>query len=182
MSENENKILKSPLLISIGILLIGILFKIQHYPYADWIVSIAFTSISVLYIFRFVNKKKKTLLNILKLVLVVSWSINGIFTLLHLPFGYIFGLISSVSFIAWFWLEGFAYFGNRNSKDSNPMLNISNWIYSISAILILVGAFFRISHWPGGILLLISGLILAFIWFVFEIFDIKKPFRKNRKG
>ena len=86
MRNNENKILKSPLILSVGILFIGILFKVHHYPYANLIVVFGFSSIAILYLLRFLYKKPKKLIDFLKLLLVLFWTINGILSLLHFPY------------------------------------------------------------------------------------------------
>lgn len=160
----KKKILGAPLRISIAFLIVGMLFKIQHWPYANLIIVSAFIAIALLYSFRFGNKEKKILLDYIKLSLVVFWSVNGIFTILHLPYKVIFQLIASISFILWLLLEGISYFKQSQETVKTDLSKIiSNGIFVVASMLTIAGIMFKIMHWPGAAYLLISGLLLGAI-------------------
>lgn len=58
-----------------------------------------------------------------------------------------------------------------NSKQSKTGKKIMNMIYGIGASVVILGALFKILHWPGGSLLLMIGLITEAIIFFISAFE-----------
>jgi GldL N-terminal domain len=164
----EIKILKTPLRISIAIIFIGVMFKIMHWPYRDWIMTTGFSLVAILYPFRFFKKEQKKILDYAKLFFVVSWAIYGIFSILHLPYKMGFEIARSVSFIFWIVMEGVNYLTKRERKEYRVLHIVSYVLVSISAALIFIGALFKIMHWPGAGPMLVVGLSLAVVWFLLD--------------
>ncbi len=163
MTNKEVKILTSPIRISIAVLIIGILFKIMHWPYGNIIITVAFSSISILYIFRFLNKTNKKWLDYAKLLLVVSFSIRGIFVILHLPFKDVLNIVALIAVIGWLALGGYKdYYGSKTKSLWQNMVGIG-------AVVIFVGALFKIMHWPGASIMLVFGLCLVALYYLISV-------------
>jgi hypothetical protein len=170
MKSEQKKILKVPLRLSISILIIGMLFKIMHWPYGAEIVACAFGAIIIVYPFRFWNKKPKFVIDYVKLILLISWALNGIFTILHLPYKIYLSAVASISLIVWLVMEASRYFRKGVKEESKSSSPISSYgVLSVSGILIFIGVLFKIMHWPGAGPLLILGLSTVAIWFVVDL-------------
>src|SRR4051812_10176742 len=64
--------------------MIGAFFKIMHWPGAAIMIDVSLVVIVITYIVRFINKKTKTVLDIFKVLLVVSKVIETVLILAHL--------------------------------------------------------------------------------------------------
>lgn len=149
--------------ISISLFLIGTLLKVQHLPYDMEMLNLSLGLMFISYIFRFSFKKEKLFLDYLKLVLVLSWSIQAALHLNHLPYRLPFAIVSAASFIFWFGYEGpFGYFKRPSKSDSFKKKIIPSFLYPLSIIPIVLGALFKLMHWPmAGILLILGFSFLA---------------------
>jgi len=168
MINIKDKKLRKPLRLLISLLIIGMLFKIIHWPYSSILIISAFSGIAVLYPIRFKNKTNKALLDYIKLVLVISWVLNSLFTLYHLPYGLLFKIITPIAFISWFAMEGLYYFSANGLK---PIPLKYYGIYVITGLLLLLGLAFKIMHWPYSTLLLILGFSLSVISIIITPFN-----------
>jgi len=90
-----------PVRFAIAILLIGTLFKVMHWRGGVLIMSVALSLIFVFYGIKVFRKKAKTTLDVVKLILIGFWSIQGILTLNHLPYSNLFKYGFWVSLILW---------------------------------------------------------------------------------
>lgn len=70
--------------IGIGFLMIGAIFKIMHWPGASIILLVSMFTIAITYLVRFIYKKNKIRLDVLKLLWVLFAYIGGLFILMHL--------------------------------------------------------------------------------------------------
>nr|WP_321487604.1 LapA family protein [uncultured Draconibacterium sp.] len=50
--------------------------------------------------------------------------------------------------------------------------------YSIGAVMVLVGAFFRLQHYPNGLSLLFLGFMLGAVTSSFDTFRLKKKIKR----
>ena len=62
-----------------------------------------------------------------------------------------------------------------NDKQTNSLIRL---LYNVSAILVLVGAFFRIQHDPYGALIVLIGFLLGTFTSVFDNFRLKKKIKQ----
>lgn len=67
-----------------GLLFFGVCFKILHWLGADYLLWGALAGIALTYSIRFIRKKAKGQLDILKLLLVLAASISSLLTIMHL--------------------------------------------------------------------------------------------------
>ena len=172
--------------ISIVVVLIAKMFHIVHWPFKSIVgplENIAMGAIMLTYFFRFYSKSPKVTLDFVKLLLVVSWVLSYSLSLFNysgatLSFGLTF-----VLFAYWFTTEGFSrIMGRKHVKgDSNKVA-----VFFIPALFIaVVGAMFKIMHWPGGTLLLVIGISYSAIGVLVAIFRKSKeeePYKKVSVG
>ncbi len=147
----------------------------MHWPYAQQLVLIGSIAITILYLIRFIYKKEKATLDYVKLGLVVLWTFSysvKTFHVLQIP--YILELLLLILFVWWFIEEGLTYFTRRKLKD-NGFIKFFYYGFSIMAVaLIIIGALFKIQHWPFGALILTIGFLLLSIMLIVDYFVIKK--------
>jgi len=163
--KHKDKKLRAPLRISISVLIAGLLFKIQHWPGANIIIVSSFSAIGILYLVRFIYKPQKKPIDYIKVILVLSWSINGVVTVLHLPYHVIFKLVTPATFLIWVFLEGLSYFNEEKNMTQSKRQYILNGLYSVAVVLTMFGIIFKIMHWPGAVPVLIGGVGLAALSF-----------------
>lgn len=61
-----------------------------------------------------------------------------------------------------------------NDNQTNTMIKI---LYGISAIMILIGTFFKLQHYPNGLLILLIGFILGSATSSYNTFCQKKKIK-----
>lgn len=62
-----------------------------------------------------------------------------------------------------------------NDKQVNSLIGI---FYSISAIAVLIGAFFRLQHYPNGLAILLIGFMLGTVTSFYDTFRLKKKIKR----
>ncbi|UWX56198.1 hypothetical protein NYZ99_08070 [Maribacter litopenaei] len=70
--STTNKTLKTPLRVALACLIVGMLTRIVHWPYAGGIILVSFLAILVLYSVRFAKKNPKKPVDFIKMVLILS--------------------------------------------------------------------------------------------------------------
>ncbi|NHN24312.1 hypothetical protein FIA58_001380 [Flavobacterium jejuense] len=124
--------------LSFPIIIIGILFKIMHWPYSRILMTIGFGLIVLLYPIRYYFKKNKRLIDHVKLVLVICLPIHYYVNVFHSPSFFLLPIISFGAFIFWLILELYDIYLNNNNKS----LKVFPFgILSVIIIFILVDAF-----------------------------------------
>ncbi len=66
-----------------------------------------------------------------------------------------------------------------NKKKNDQLINI---LYTISAIIVLMGALFKLQHWAHGNILFIYGFILGIIVITYDTIRLKKIIKKLEEG
>ena len=172
-----SKILAIPLKLLIAVFLIGALFKLQHYPGADVLLSIGLLGIAALYPVRFARKSSKRVKDYIKVLFVVVFAVWNWINLMHIPFPVYFR--TGLNIILWALLlsEGFDFFYFKNWEYPRPV-----WLLVpvIAGILIGVGMYFKLHHNPYAAELLITGLVSMALWFSKDafLFVWRKVFKK----
>lgn len=165
--KGYNKILTIPLKLLIAIILIGILFKLQHYQGAGIILTIGLMGFPALYTFRFAWKSSKRFKDFIKLVLVISLALGSYFKLMHYPYADYLLTVREVSLLIWLVLEGVDYF--YFNKWDYPGLKVSGFPL-LSASVIVAGLIFKLQHAQLASILLIIGFIGVATWFAKDAF------------
>ena len=173
------KILTVPLRISIALLLMGMLMKVLEWPLASQIMLVSFIAIALLYIVRFWKKGKVQFIDYVKLILVTFWTLNGVLRVLDFQYSIFFQIITAISFIIWFILEGTAYFldDDRKAKNSNAQLA---WNFSmvVGTLCIISGSLLKLLNWNFAIPLLVFGIAVVTAYILKDVF----PFGKVDHG
>lgn len=176
------KILTTPLRIAISFLLLGILSRILHAPFATEIIVSAFVTIGLLYPFRFWKKPDKQFLDYTKLVLVVFWATNGIFRALDFTYSLFFQIIIALSFLIWIILEGTAYFLDEDRKTKNTRTQVLwNCAMVIGTLAIIAGSLLNLLAWQFAIPLMVLGIIIIVAYILKDVFT-KNKLEKNDRN
>ncbi|MEG3659780.1 hypothetical protein V5097_20360 [Arenibacter palladensis] len=161
--ETEKKILRTPLRIAISLLVLGFLCKILHLKtIADPIIFVSLLAIGILYAWRFWNKTKKGFLQYNKLILVTSWSLNGIFKILDISHNEFFQVIGGLAFIIWIIMEGTTYLIDDKEDDRSDIAYFMwNTMMIIGILAIIIGSLTKILEWEYATPTLITGFVLV---------------------
>ncbi len=158
----------------ISMLILGILFKVMHWPGANPMMSVAFLGIGIVKTIKFVYSNPKQNIDYFEFILVVSWCLGGIFIINHWPYKSFFQTITSLSFIIWLILQLSSYYNggkgisDNKSKRLLPSVSGKNVVWGICTVVIVLGAIFKIMHFSGSAFLLIFGMLLAAIIFLID--------------
>jgi len=147
--------------IGIAILIIGMLFSIEHLPFGYQIITLGFVIISIFYFLHFLIKKSKQFIDYVKLILVFLWSINGLLKTHHLLYTPIVSRLFVIFIIVWVMLELSDLGSNNKIQKLKEKSSILKWLV---VICITGEMIFQIQHWQGRILLSFCGLFLTYFW------------------
>ncbi len=164
--ETEKKILRTPLIIAISLLVIGFFCKISHFTMvANPIITTSLLAIGVLYAWRFWRKTKKGFLQYNKLILVISWALNGIFQIMDISHTDFFLVIGGLAFIIWIIMEGTAYLiDDKDDNGSDIVYFMWNTMMIIGILAIIIGGLTKILEWEYATPTLITGFILVAVY------------------
>lgn len=169
--STTNKILKTPLRISIASLLLGMASRILNWPYAFHVIIASFILIGVLYTIRFNKKENKQTVDYVKMILVVFWTTNGVLKLLDFPYTLFFQIVTAFTFIAWFIMEGTAYFMDEDRKAKNTLIQI---IWNVALVLgilaTIAGGLLNVLHWEYAMHLLSAGITVITGYILKDLF------------
>ena len=173
--EHPKKAFRNPLRAALATLLVGMLIRILHWPFSDGIIFISFAAILVLYAMRFSRKKEKRTLDFIKMVLVLFWTTNGLLTILNFTYTLFFQIGTALTFIAWFAMEGTAYFMNKTDKVKNSLTEIIwNIVMVVGVITLICGGLMHILNWDYSISILTLGLTIVTSFILKDIFTAPK--------
>jgi hypothetical protein len=147
----------------------------MHWPYANILMLFGGVLISLLYTIRFIFKKKKVILDHVKLVMILLWMIsylNSAYHAFNIP--YVFEIVLLILFIYWFIFEGMYYFKYRKYKKNAFFKAFYFLLISMTIFALFFGILFKIQHWPYGALLFTSGILLMSILLIYDYFLIDR--------
>ncbi|PCJ66288.1 MAG: hypothetical protein COA58_05800 [Bacteroidetes bacterium] len=168
-------VLKTAQRISIVFIILGALCMIQHWPYGRETVyysKIAFL-LFTLAIFSF--KKEKTYGHWASLVGLLSYLIYLLdIEALHFADYYLL-VITGGAFVIWYWDIGMDqdFFPMRLSTNPSEG-RLLNLLKIISVGTVVIGALFKIQHYPRADLLLIIGMVSTAVLMLISTFATKK--------
>lgn len=177
--SNTIKTLKTPIRITIATLLVGMLSRVLNWPYAFEIIFVSFFSLAVLYSFRFYKKENKQTVDYVKIALVLSWTTNGIMKVLDFPYTLFFQIVTGITFVTWFIMEGTAYFMDEDRKGKNSITQILwNIAMVIGTLAIIAGSLLNVLDWEYAIPLLSLGIMIIMSYILKDIF-MTQPTEEN---
>jgi len=169
--ENPKKVYKNQLRVALATLLIGMLMRVLHWPYSAGIIFTSFAAILVLYAIRFSRKKEKKPIALIKMALVLFWTTNGLLTILDFSYTLIFQIGTALTFIAWFAMEGTAYFMDKHGNTKNTLTEIIwNFVMVIGVLTIILGGLMHLLSWEYSIPTLTVGLTIVTSYILKDIF------------
>ena len=158
--------------ISVSLIIIGSVFRLQHWPYSKLFLYAGASSIAIIHAFRFFIKKNKITTDYLKLIFAFLWCTGMLLRLQHLEYGHLIGLLTDGSFMLLTITYAYEYFLPFQEGASG---SLSSRVLQVAfAGLILTGIFFKIVHLPFATLLIIAGVVCLFAWFVIDWIKEKK--------
>jgi len=172
----SNKVLKTPLRLTITSLLIGMLLRILNWPYGFEIMFVSFCTLVLMYAYRFYKKEPKKTVDYIKMLLVIGWSTNGLLNLLDYPDTLLFQLLTGVTFVVWFVMEGTAYFMQEDRRINNTLGTILwNIALVVGALAIIAGSLLNVLEWRFAVPLLSVGISIIAAYIAKDIFNTETP-------
>ena len=161
----------TPLRILMVVLMTGMVFKIMAWPYAKLIMLLSFVGIVVLYSLRFWKKTEKKHVDFVKLILVIFWTSNGILQILNFPYTLFFQIVTAVTFVLWFVMEGTAYFMDDERRTKNSFSHIVwNCIMIVGTLGIICGSLLKILNWEYSVYLLAVSITMVAAYILKDVF------------
>ena len=151
--------------IGIGLIIVGALFKIQHWPWVDWISIGAWGFALSALVWRrssghpLIHKETARDLFAFGMISVI------VMRSLHLPGKGSALAVAVIGGVALLWLDRDRIFPGRGDKASKPVL------FYAALILVITGTLFRILHWPYGHVILLGGLAVVGFWFFASMYS-----------
>lgn len=181
--SNTDKTLKTPLRVTLACLIVGMLMRILHWPYAGGIILVSFFTIAILYSIRFSKKTEKKPVDYIKMVLVLFWTTNGALRILDFPYTMLFQIGTAISFIVWFAMEGTAYFMDHDRKATNSIIEVAwNFAMVIGVLTIICGGLMHLLKWEYSIPTLTAGLTIVTAYILKDIFVSAKKEKKDNNN
>ena len=181
--STTNKTLKTPLRVALACLIVGMLTRIVHWPYAGGIILVSFLAILVLYSVRFAKKNPKKPVDFIKMVLVLFWTTNGLLRILDFPYTGLFQIGTALSFILWFAMEGTAYFMDQDRKSTNSIIEIVwNFAMVLGVLTIIAGGLMQLLKWEFAIPTLTTGLTIVTAYILKDIFNSEKKEKRDNNN
>jgi hypothetical protein len=141
-------------------LVLGTLFKLEHWPYANQLFLLSWLLTLLALLMRLITQGFQPPVDIARDTFhfgVVSLIVMRVF---HLPGkGYALGLMV-LGGLAVLWHERRSYLPGANERWYRP------WLFTSALVLVVVGVLFRIQHWPHSSLLLVAGLSAGAAWMI----------------
>lgn len=150
----------------ISITIIAVLFRLMHWPNSMYLFLIGLGGIFILYPIRFYLKKDKVVLDYIKLIFVELFCFTRFIKIHHLLKIDTLEIITDIIGIIWILFEIFNFINNIK-PEYKPILPKFNFNY-IFALIILLGAIFKLMHWPYANILLVIGLILLALFLIYD--------------
>lgn len=146
--------------ISIAVMLIGALFKIQHWPWSSGFLITAWSIAALIPLVRVLRGEIVNWHTLVRDLFLLSLLGCYVMRALHLPGAHFVFVLLLLSGAGAFWSMQTRSGPVKWSEASQP------WLFSAAMVLIIAGMLFRIQHWPYSTALLITGLVLAGLWVI----------------
>lgn len=143
----------------IALVILGALFKIQHWPWAVALQVASWPLILAAMIWRPLSGKPLLHRDAARDLFTFGLISGIVMRTLHLPGTGAALAIAGTGAMAWVWLDRSRYWPLTGDKSTRP------WLFCLAMTAVLLGTLFRIQHWPYGSGLLYVGLALCAAWF-----------------
>ena len=178
--KDSNILFKTLLSISVAAIIIGALFKIMHWPFANAALLIGFIGVALTYPKMTLSNPKRTIDDTIQaLSIFVFGAGKALYIFLNMnktsvlereyDFLNLLGFLGLVSFLV-FKLKVYS----NNPENRNPPLVIA--LFFVGLVTLSLGLVFKYLHWPGASILLLIGAFCGLAWYMSDIF-----YPKNQK-
>jgi len=167
---DKSRIYRSVLGISAAAYVVGALFKIMHWPFAGIIVVVALTAIAISSVLYFSSKLEKSYIDQLAIVGIPLWAAHTLLRLTRAPYQSEIRIGLFVIALLYVGYLVFKWYRDDKSKGIRG-INLERSSFVLGAILVAVGALFKIQHWPLAGPILISGLCVLCMNFLLSMFS-----------
>ena len=151
-------------------ILISMLFGAIHWPYRTDLLLLSCAIFMAAYTAHIIIRPNKITRDYYKFGAAMCWVLNLVFKSLHFPGASIFGYL----FLAFL---GFMIMAPKRAatQKKSRLRTFKNVLVIIGVASILCGSAFKIMHWPGASLALISGYLLLIFWLLLGGFVRSQP-------
>lgn len=144
-------------------MIIGALFKIQHWPWSGAMLTAAWPLILIAMVWRPLSGQPLLQREAARDLFTFGLVSSIVMRELHLPGkGFALGVMI-LGVLAFLWYERDRFLPGKGDSGSKP------WLFYLAMATVLLGTLFRIQHWPYGTELLLGGLALSAIWFFWSM-------------
>lgn len=156
--------------LSISVTVCGALFKFISWP----LIILGVAGMLIFHTIQFFQKQHRLPLDYSRQLLILAFSCNYVFNILHLPYGHVLTFLTKAALIAFLLLYIKKIIALHQENTQNGLLlqklgteNLSHLLADLATVYIVIASLFKILHWEFGIInanfLLIIGLFTALI-------------------
>lgn len=146
--------------ISLGVLIVAMLFRVLQWTGAELVLVIAWLVAVAAVVARISVRMQLTVELAVRDLFFFGLVSVLVMTMLHLPGRAVAWTMLAIGAVGTAWYDRYRFLP---LKGASPL---SGWLFVSATCFILVGALFRIQHWPFASAMLMVGLVLAACWFV----------------
>ena len=160
---------------------LGLNFKVMHWPYSGVIIAVAIALISIFFCFYVIDKMRESEegkilpFHVVAAIAAFLFTNGFLFKLEHWPGASIL-LILGIGGFGLIFLPMLVYHKSKKEGENN-MLNITG---AIGLALFVLGILFKFQHWPGPPVLFIAGIVLLFLIY-FPLFMMSSSIPAEKK-
>ena len=154
--------------IGIALLIVGALFKILHWEGALPLLIIGPILIISSEIYTLLKNINRSFQNYTHTIFISLFFSYFVAHFLHYQYAYGFLILGAIVYIINLIYSSFLKKNQpeEGGEKSNEKIGFMAIIQFVYTFLIIIGALFKIMHWPGANILLISGLVISFIYYL----------------
>ena len=166
--KNE-KLFRTIYRIAIAVFIIGMLFKIMHWPYALEISVVGLSAIAISSCLYFYSKSPRSFFDQLGIVLVPLWCALALARILHVPYRSEIRITIFAIGLIYTGYHGFIWY-QKDKKVGAKKFDLERTSFIVGLGLVGVGLFLKFRHWPYASTFLIAGLAVSAIYFLASAF------------
>lgn len=167
---NKSQLFRTIIRISVAAFLVGILFRIQHWPYGSKIALTGLVGIGISSYFFYSSKLVKSYIDRLAVVLIPLWCVFMIARIAHVPYRLEINMVLILLAVMWSVNLGLKI----NREDNQEGILKFNWernAFILGVILVGIGVILKSQHFPYATLCLLSGIGSAMVSYLLGMFS-----------
>jgi hypothetical protein len=149
--------------IGLMLLIAGLFFKIQHWPWQELVLITAWAVILAGIVWRIALRRPIPRAVMARDLFTFGMVSLVVLRMLHLPGVWVALAVALVGGLAVLWFDRSRFWPTAGDRGSQP------WLFYPALAMVLVGVLFRIQHWPYSTELLVGGLVMVAVWFLWSM-------------